>query len=90
MHFVVVLLGCLTVDDDRLRGFAELLDSREQAKAGAFNNPLMRDRFVAVRGLLRTALADYLDADPAGLRFSSGEYGKPALIGHQLHFNLAH
>jgi len=35
-------------------------------------------------------LAGYLDMDPLALRLAAGRWGKPYVVGHELHFNLAH
>lgn len=90
MHFVDIWQGALTEDHGILQGFAELMDKNEQTKAASFKNSMLRDRYIAVRGLLRVTLAHYLATDPATLQFSFGKHGKPALIGHQLYFNLSH
>ena len=43
----------------------------------------------AGRRALRSVLATYLDADPSGLAFERRGHGKPALAGHDLHFNFS-
>ena len=90
MQYVDIWLGGLPNDEAILKSYAKLLDEGEQARAEAFANPVVRGRFIAVRGLLRQVLSQYLDVTPAGLQFASGEFGKPALVGHNLHFNLSH
>jgi 4'-phosphopantetheinyl transferase len=70
-----------------------LLAPDEQERAARFHFARDRERFVAGRGILRAILARYLDADPAGLAFRYGAYGKPALAiedGDTPQFNLAH
>jgi 4'-phosphopantetheinyl transferase len=44
---------------------------------------------VVARGFLRYILSRYLETKPERLKFSYGEYGKPALDG-RLHFNMSH
>lgn len=90
MHFVDIRLGRLPADEQTLQQLAACLDSEERLRAQAFATPLLRDRFLAVRGLLRHTLGHYLATDPAGLRFSRNPHGKPALLGEALHFNLSH
>jgi 4'-phosphopantetheinyl transferase len=89
-HFVDIWQGNLALDVQSLDKLIVLLDQQELARARAFKLPAVRDRFVATRGLLRTILARYLQVDPAGLQFTAGEYGKPALSAEQLYFNLSH
>lgn len=70
------------------------LSRDEQERAARFHFAADRRRFEAGRGLLRRTLGHYLGAIPAGLRFTYGPYGKPALQGEhaaaQLEFNLSH
>ena len=74
-----------------LRG---LLDADEIARAGRFHFERDRRAFIIARGLLRTLLGNYLNADPAQIEFCYGPYGKPELApsarAHALQFNLAH
>jgi 4'-phosphopantetheinyl transferase len=66
----------------------------ELARANRFHFAKDRTRFIVARGLLRELLGRYLGHAPAGLEFSYGPYGKPALAGPNassgLSFNLAH
>lgn len=80
----------MALSPEAQKRLAAVLDDGERRKSQIFKLPLLRDRFVAVRGLLRLTLAGYLDADPASLRFETGEYGKPRLLSGSLHFNLSH
>lgn len=90
MSFVDIRLGVLPTNPSLSDRYAGLLDQQELDKAETFNNPLMRSQYIAVRGLLRSILAEYLPAKPGDLQFTYGEYGKPALLGHDLNFNLSH
>jgi 4'-phosphopantetheinyl transferase len=71
-----------------------ILSPDEHARADRFKFNLDRKRFIARRGLLRVILADYLDVEPAQVRFCYGLHGKPALdmawLGRRLQFNLSH
>jgi 4'-phosphopantetheinyl transferase len=71
-----------------------LLSADERERAGRFHFARDRRRFTAARGLLRTLLGGYLQADPGELRFRYSHKGKPALDGkHQesgLCFNVSH
>ncbi len=71
-----------------------LLAADERARAERYVFDRDRAAFVQRRAALRGVLARYLGADPAALRFSYGEHGKPALTGPHaragLAFNVAH
>ncbi len=90
LNFIDVCHGHLHVPEWKLQSFMALLSGDEKLKAESFKFPLLRNRYIAVRGLLRQTLAGYLDVDPVGLRFDIGQHGKPALSGGHLHFNLSH
>jgi 4'-phosphopantetheinyl transferase len=66
------------------------LSADESRRAARFHFPADRDRYIAAHGCLRDILARYLGCEPAQLTFSTNKYGKPALIGHDLEFNLSH
>jgi 4'-phosphopantetheinyl transferase len=67
------------------------LSTEEIGRAARFRTPELSARFLAGRGVVRAILAHYLEADPAALRFTAGERGKPALTGEHawLHFNAS-
>jgi 4'-phosphopantetheinyl transferase len=67
-----------------------LLDRDESERARRCRFDRDRHRYVVGRGLLRTLLARYLGRDPEALRFRYGRERKPALVGEELRFNLAH
>lgn len=89
-QFVDVWEGRLILTAEQLQRLFGLLSREEQERAQTFKLSTMRDRFVAVRGLLRRILAGYLDVAPESLRFDVSEYGKPGLVCGSLHFNLSH
>lgn len=66
----------------------------ELNRAARFHFVVDQRRFMAGRGLLRLILWEYLDTDPAQIRFRYGRYGKPSLDhpepGAALRFNLSH
>jgi 4'-phosphopantetheinyl transferase len=78
----------------RISQLEKLLSSDEMNRARQFKFEKDRNRFIAGRGLLRTVLGSYLNAEPAQLDFTYSPRGKPALkipSGHgTLHFNVAH
>lgn len=67
-----------------------LLDAPERARADRFRFERDRRRFVLRRGLLRVLLARRSGAAAAGLRFTRGDRGKPALHGTDLRFSASH
>ena len=73
---------------------ASLLAPSEAERAARFRFEGGRERAIAGRGQLRAILGRCLGAEPAGLEFSYGPRGKPALAGvwsgSGWHFNLAH
>jgi 4'-phosphopantetheinyl transferase len=67
-----------------------VLNEQEKQRADTFQQPLLRNRYIAVRAITRHVLANYLSAQPADLQFSLGEHGKPDLISDSLYFNISH
>lgn len=88
--FVDVWEGCLSVEPGMLSGMLETLNETEQQKAAAFRLPLMRQRYIAVRYLVRKTLGQYLQTEPQALQFCADTYGKPFLACGSLHFNISH
>lgn len=76
--------------DDVLTEFRRTLDADELERAGRFHFEKHRRHFVVGRGGLRYVLSRYLDAKPEELRFTYGAFGKPALVGGELRFNMSH
>ena len=66
------------------------LSRDEHARASRFRFEHDRRRWIAARVMLRQALGEYVNVSPAELTFTYSQYGKPALCGHNLHFNLSH
>ena len=68
------------------------LSPGEWLRASRFHFERDRERFIATRGLLRTILAHYTNADASALKFAAGAHGKPELdgLGTSLRFNLSH
>jgi 4'-phosphopantetheinyl transferase len=52
----------------------------ELARAQGFRFEPARRDFLLRRAMLRHVLGDYLDVAPAAVRFSTNEYGKPAVV----------
>lgn len=73
----------------RLDAYGPLLDNEEKARADRFLHARDRERFIAGHGLSRMLLGGYLGIAPGAIQFRRGEFGKPFLEGHPLHFNLS-
>ncbi len=73
----------------RIAAYAMLLDPAEQERAARYRFDLDRERYIIGHGLLRELLGRYLNEDPAHVRIERGEFGKPYIVGHPLHFNLS-
>lgn len=71
---------------------AERLPAAERGRAAAMSQGKVRDRWVAARWALRGVLGRYLEREPATVKLSTGERGKPRLAAPEgsLHFNLSH
>jgi 4'-phosphopantetheinyl transferase len=67
-----------------------MLDSAERAQAQRFRFDRDRRRYIVRHGWLRELLSRRLDTAPSEIRFSRNSFGKPALPGRNLRFNLSH
>lgn len=66
------------------------LSPDEIARAQRLKLPAARDQFTRTRAHLRAILSAYVDQPADALRFAYSAHGKPTLLDHALHFNLAH
>jgi 4'-phosphopantetheinyl transferase len=86
--FRIALAGEL---EKRWRG---LLVVEERDRADRFRFSKDRHRFTITRGILRSALGQYLEVAPTSLRFTSNSLGKPSLATSPdprgLTFNVTH
>ncbi|MBE0501916.1 MAG: 4'-phosphopantetheinyl transferase superfamily protein [Desulfuromonadales bacterium] len=80
----------LAPPSDLRSDLTELLSEDEQLRAKRFLNQPKADQFKLARIRLRQILGRYLQQNPADIRFSYGQHGKPALTGSSLTFNLSH
>lgn len=78
---------------DELRGrisaYAMLLDAAETERAARYRFDHDRERYIIGHGVLRELLGGYLNEEPEEVRIERGEFGKPFIAGHPLHFNLS-
>ena len=80
----------LEQEDELLDRFRRTLAPEERDRAGRFHCERLQRHFVAGRGFLRYVLARYVGLKPEELRFAYNSYGKPALEGERLEFNMSH
>jgi 4'-phosphopantetheinyl transferase len=89
-----VHLYCLNLPHEAsgLTGYERHLSATEAERAELLKDTLVRSRFIAGRGELRTILGGYLNIDPADVQLATGEHGKPHLANsaENLRFNLSH
>jgi 4'-phosphopantetheinyl transferase len=82
------------LDEQLAHRLEPVLSEEERTRADRFHFQKDRNHFIVARGMLRTILASYLNANPIDLRFCCGEKGKPALMNiggkDSIEFNLAH
>ena len=84
------------LDDARWDGWEWVLDSEERRKAARFRTTQLQQRARRCRAALRCILAPCCPTppmqtgSPASLVLLAGRYGKPALAGDALHFNVSH
>ena len=72
-------------------GVIQSLTAHERQRAARFVREVDRRRWTRARGVLRSLLAIYLDADPSSLAFVTQAHGKPVLDPpSRLCFNLSH
>ncbi|HTW63527.1 MAG TPA: 4'-phosphopantetheinyl transferase superfamily protein [Bryobacteraceae bacterium] len=81
----------LEASDDTLGRISAWLSSDETDRAARFRFEKHRRAFVLGRGVLRALAANYLQIDPAEVRFIYGPKGKPTLAGSgcPLRFNVS-
>ena len=74
--------------------FAQLLNQDETTRAARFHFERDSRRYTIGRASLRMILSYYTGLDPAALRFTYNDYGKPSLPADQnpddVQFNLSH
>jgi 4'-phosphopantetheinyl transferase len=91
---VHIFAAPLDLTQQELEKRAATLSLSEKERAAKFKFDKHRNRFIAGRGLLREALARYLQTEPSALDFNYSERGKPEfstqLLTSGIHFNLAH
>ena len=85
-------LWCFNLDQSpqKIERYRTLLSPEEVARADRYKTELLKHRFITARGMLRETLSQYATIPPQQLLFQTGQYGKPYLVNHSIHFNLSH
>jgi 4'-phosphopantetheinyl transferase len=89
-HHVDVWRLSLNLLADSVKLTESTLSADETERAARFHFEVDKKRFLVTHNALRKILGRYLHRDPAELKFSLNQYGKPALINSALEFNLSH
>ena len=90
VHVFTIDLGA---NADAVPYFRSLLSVDEGQRADKFRFENGRNEYTITRGVLRTLLGFYLDAEPGRPRFRYSDHGKPSLDGEfqeRLEFNVSH
>ncbi len=85
---------CVELDSAQffIENFLGILDEAEKERAARYHYEADRRKFILRRGVLRLLLGNYLNTQPSQLRYTTNEFGKPALdqcFGSNLQFNLS-
>jgi 4'-phosphopantetheinyl transferase len=90
MHHRDVHIWQVDLADECWDMFSDVLILEEQGKTERFLALKLRQYYRRCRSALRVLLAQYSGQNAGGLRFRYGEFGKPELADHELHFNVSH
>lgn len=83
--------GDIDIKDAYYQNYWRVLDAAEQMHAEKIKNALLRKRYVAVHGRLRSVLSEILNEPPEKINIKKAEYGKPYLVDRpDLVFSLSH
>lgn len=66
------------------------LTADEIKRAERFIDPVVSERFIIGRGMLRQVLSQYLSLPPQNIAFIYGTKGKPHILNNPIYFNLSH
>jgi len=90
----LVDVWCVELDSTQflIDNFLGILDEAEKVRCARYHFEADRRKFILRRGVLRQLLGKYLNIEPSQLRYTTNEFGKPALdqcFGSSLQFNLS-
>jgi 4'-phosphopantetheinyl transferase len=83
-------LAVLDVDSLERKHYEAMLSAEELARAARFHFARDSERYVVRRGKLRELLAARLGCQPRDVPLSCNRFGKLAVAGSDLRFNLSH
>lgn len=83
-------LRLIDLDDPGWDRLAGSLSADEQARASRYRTAALACLYQRGRAALRLVLAYYAGKPPPSLVLEYGEFGKPALRGGTVHFNVSH
>lgn len=90
-HQIHVVQTCLDLPVSLIDRLVTLLSQDELLRAGQMRRPLIKNSFIAGRGVLRLLIGRYLGCGPSAFAFTVGPHGKPLLAPEtNLQFNLSH
>lgn len=88
---IEVSVASLAQPADALRGLAASLSNEERDRAARFGSEMLRDRYVAGRGLLRQWLSRHVGRAAGSITIDYGVAGKPIVREDPpLYFNVSH
>lgn len=67
-----------------------ILSPDEIKRAKRFIDPVICERFIIGRVMLRQVISQYINIPPEDIAFIYGTKGKPHILNHPIHFNLSH
>jgi 4'-phosphopantetheinyl transferase len=80
----------LRLDNEDWDKYVDILTVDEAQKISSYKNKRAQIHARRCRVAVRLVLAKYLKQTPSQIAFSLGQFGKPKIMGRQLHFNLSH
>lgn len=89
-----IWMARLQVEATTLQKLSLTLSADEHTRANRYRLPMIQQRFIISRSVLRVILSRYLACSPCAITFDYTPYGKPKLClstnAPTLHFNVAH
>lgn len=66
------------------------LSAEEQSVEHGLSSVQAKSQYRLAHSLLRLLIGLHLDVDPRRIQYSNNEYGKPEVVGHDIHFSLSY
>jgi len=90
------MLNCYYMDytggcsDEQSLVLYEQLNESRKIRVDKIKNPDMKKRQILTGTFVQHCLSKELGINASDLRLAENEYGKPNVVGHDIHFNLSH